>query len=135
VLIPVIAQKLLAEACRIAADGYRRLRCATVMPDHVHLFFTLGVVLSLSKVVARLKVKTRTQLAQLGVDWQKNFYDHRLRESDNVEDVIRYIHLNPYRKGLVREAEVWPFFSCDPGDWEWYRQTNDNGSPVPEWLR
>jgi hypothetical protein len=64
-----------------------------------------------------------------------NFYDHRLRESDSVEDVIRYIHLNPYRKSLVREAEVWPYFYCDSGDWEWYGQTTDNGGPFPDWLK
>jgi hypothetical protein len=36
------------------------------MPDHLHLFFTLGVGLDLSKAVARLNAKTRSGLLLVG---------------------------------------------------------------------
>ena len=105
------------------------------MPDHLHLFFALGNGLSLSRTIARLKATTRKEIRDSGADWQSNFYDHKLREADSVEQVIRYIHLNPFRKGLVGEGENWPHFRCGAEDWDWYRKVADDGRPFPEWLR
>src|SRR4051812_12502778 len=89
VLVSNLAADIVAEAHRLTADGSWRLRCGTVMPDHVHLFFTLGSRLTLSQCVARQK-KIRAR-------WQNNFYDHRLRSNDSAEATIRYVWMNPYR--------------------------------------
>lgn len=37
-----VARSLLETVQRMEADGDLDLTCATVMPDHVHLLFTLG---------------------------------------------------------------------------------------------
>jgi REP element-mobilizing transposase RayT len=104
------------------------------MPDHVHLFVTLGGRLTLSQCVARLKTKTRVMLELQNAKWQLNFYDHHLRAADSIEAVIRYIHGNPYRAGLIGHKEVWPYFFCRPEDWSWFEKTTDSGQPFPEWL-
>ena len=134
VLVPGIAPALLAETHRLTADGAWALRCLTVMPDHAHLFFTLGARLTLSQAMARLKTKTQALLRPQGAGWQENFYDHRLRPEDSAESVIRYLWLNPPRAGLVAEGDTWPYFYCRDEDWEWLRDLTDNGQPFPEWL-
>ncbi|MDP2136362.1 MAG: transposase, partial [Candidatus Didemnitutus sp.] len=106
ILIPAVAVALLAEAQDLAADGTWNLRCLTVMPDHAHLFITLGERLPLSRAVARLKTKTQALVRRHEGDWQENFYDHRLRPGDSVESVIRYLQLNAYRSGLAQPEET-----------------------------
>jgi REP element-mobilizing transposase RayT len=135
VLIPVAATALLDEAQRLTTDGAWILRCLTVMPDHAHLFFTLGERLTLSRAVARFKTKTQAFVRLRGTDWQDNFYDHQLRADDSVESIIRYIQLNPYQAGLVQWPQTWPHFYCRDEDWEWFRGLTDRGLPIPEWLQ
>ena len=95
----------------------------------------LGSILTLSQAVARLKVATKTSLALQSAQWQANYYDHRIRSDDAIEPVIRYIHSNPYGAELLRTGEIWPWFYCDPNDWNWFSQLTDLGRPFPEWLQ
>ena len=135
VLVPGVAIALLHEARQIEADGGWIVRCLTAMPDHVHLFFTLGERLALSQAVARLKTKTQSLVRAQGVDWQNNFYDHKVLQGDSVETIIRYIYLNPFRSGLLQSNETWAHFYCCDADWIWFRDLTDSGQPFPEWLQ
>jgi REP element-mobilizing transposase RayT len=99
ILVPDMAEVLLNEMQRMTTEGCWTLRCLTVMPDHAHLFFTLGERLTLSQAIARLKTKTQTLVRQFGTDWQNNFYDHKVRPDDSIESIMRYIYLNPYHPG------------------------------------
>ena len=121
-LISDVAEAFVAEAGKLTIEAVWTLRCLTVMPDHVHLFFTLGAKLTLSQVVARLKTKSQKFLHSQGCDWQINFYDRMIRKEDSVEDVIRYIYLNPFRAGLISLHETWPNFYCCEEDWSRFRQ-------------
>jgi REP element-mobilizing transposase RayT len=100
-LVPSVADVLLREAKCLTSDGSWTLRCLTVMPDHAHVLFTLGQRLNLSQVVARLKAKTQTLVRSQGSDWQDNFYDHKVRPEDSIEQIIRYFFKNPVRAGLI----------------------------------
>ena len=46
---------------------------------------------------------------EAGEFWQGRFFDHALRTVKDYIDTIEYIHLNPVRRGLVKQ----------PGDWKW----------------
>ena len=50
-----------------------------------------------------------------GVDWQRDFFDHRLRDHHEVDEKTNYILMNPVRKGLCERAE----------DWVWIYRPND----------
>jgi REP element-mobilizing transposase RayT len=84
------------------------LFCATIMPDHVHLLYRLGSTLSLSQVQGKFKRFTRQTLNQSQINWQPNYYDHRLRADTALESFSRYIFLNPYRKQLITCEATWP---------------------------
>jgi len=119
----------------MATDGCWTLRCFTVMPDHVHLFFTLGERLTLSQAVARLKTKTHARVRLFGTDWQNNFYDHKIRPNDSMESITRYIYLNPYQAGLIPLIDIWPYFYCCEEDRKWFDRLTGDRLPFPGWLQ
>ena len=112
------------------------LRCATVMPDHVHLLFILGETLSFSRTIGKLKANTGNTLARWQLTWQKNFHDHRLRQNNSMESFARYIFLNPYRKGLLQCRESWPWWVCNR-DYqpEFLSALEQRQYPPETWLR
>ena len=84
-----------------------------VMPDHFHWLIVLGAT-SLSRLMQRVKscsaIAINKSLDGQGQIWQKGYYDHALRDEEDIETVGLYILNNPVRKGLVSEIneyELW----------------------------
>jgi len=46
---------------------------------------------------------------KLGIQWQRDFFDHRLRWEESYTEKAHYIRQNPVRKDLVKEPAQWPF--------------------------
>lgn len=115
---PSLTQPVIVSSVKAALDqGHERgdlpLIAAIVMPDHAHLLATLGLRLSLPRAIGKFKATTRNALSAAGLQWQENFYDHRLRHAEEVEPFARYMFLNPYRAGLLRLDETWSSW------WRW----------------
>ncbi len=105
------------------------------MPDHLHLLIRLTGDMTLSRCVARLKAKTRNALAPQNLAWQQNFYEHRLRPGDTVEEVLRYIFLNPYRGGLVTSSQTYDYFWLGADELSWFKPLPQDRRPIADWLR
>lgn len=86
----------------------RRWFCSIIvlMPDHVHMLVTMAPDRDLSKTVGMWK---RWISKRHGVEWQPNFFDHRLRREESADEKGRYIFHNPERDGLIARAEDWPW--------------------------
>lgn len=111
------------------------LACATIMPDHMHLLFSLFGKLSLSKVVAKFKSLTHNALIALGIQWQANFFEHRLRPVELSNDYARYIFLNPYRAGLLNRSEEWPYWILGvDADFDFLSFLEERKYPPSEWI-
>ncbi|MBL9202229.1 MAG: transposase [Opitutaceae bacterium] len=131
---PSVAGSIQEQIAALEADHALTIRATVIMPDHLHLFFLAGGNLSVGQIIGRLKTKTRGALAAVGIGWQGNFYEHRLRPDDAVEEVLRYLFLNPYRANLLPSSEIYPWFWLGPAEAEWFRPLLDDGRPFPEWL-
>jgi len=87
-----------------------------VMPDHVHWLFQLRATSSLSEVVKTFKARTahriNRHLGKGGMLWQKSFYDHALREEEDIRAIARYIVANPLRAGLVEHIGYYPHWDA-----------------------
>ena len=46
---------------------------------------------------------------QTGICWQRDFFDHRLRRDESLEEKAVYILQNPIRAGLAGRIEDWPY--------------------------
>ena len=130
-----VGESILHALRSLQLDGDIDLHCATLMPDHVHLLFTLKERLTLGQVVGKLKSATQLALKSKHLQWQNNYFDHRLREQIPMEDFARYIFLNPYRKGLLPCNQTWPWWTLNRNyKPEFIELLNEAMYPPPEWL-
>ena len=79
---------------------------AVLMPDHIHLLVSFPPEKILSQVVGLWK---RALAKTHKISWQRNFFEHRLRNDENVQQKADYILENPVRAGLVEAWRDWPY--------------------------
>jgi putative transposase len=77
-----------------------------LMPDHVHFLAHFSTETGMKRMVQKWKRFTATRA---GVCWQRDFFDHRLRSDESLEEKAAYIRENPVRAGLISRAEDWPY--------------------------
>jgi REP element-mobilizing transposase RayT len=77
-----------------------------LMLDHLHALVSFPSEADMSKVVANFKELTAKRA---GISWQRDFFDHRLRGRESLQEKWNYILMNPVRKGLVDHPEAWPY--------------------------
>jgi len=95
-----------------------------VMPDHLHVLLTPSATTSLEKAIQLIKGgsshrihKVRNPKMEI---WQVGFYDWTIRDHNDWQAKVEYIHDNPVRAKLVEKAKDWPYssasgkFSVDP---------------------
>ena len=108
-----------------------------IMPDHLHALWKMpagdddyssrwraiksGFVRSLAKTG---HVVDRNQRGEADI-WQRRFWEHAIRDEDDLYRHIDYIHFNPVRHGQVSRVIDWPCSSFHryvmqgvlPSDW------------------
>ena len=82
-----------------------------IMPDHVHLLFTLKTG-NLSRAIQSIKSNSSRKIRANGVNfrWAQGFYDHGLRKEELRIDISRYIVANPLRAQLVDNLAEYPWW-------------------------
>jgi putative transposase len=82
------------------------LELLLLMPDHLHALIGIDGDASLSKIIGDFKRAT----SRFGhVHWQRNFFDHRLRHDESLDEKWAYVMNNPVRAGLVQNEGDWPY--------------------------
>jgi REP-associated tyrosine transposase len=107
---PVFADPTLARLAFSLVLAEPRTLAACLMPDHLH--WLLADASEMESTVRRLKsVSTRSAHVSgwSGPLWQRSYWDHVVRRAEDLERLARYIVENPVRRGLVAEAERYPF--------------------------
>ena len=88
-----------------------------VMPEHVHLLLSEPEKGSLADALHYLKLSFTKRLPQRGGDkskgsfWQKRYYDRNVRNWQEFTVKLRYLHRNPVKRGLVKNAADWKWSS------------------------
>jgi len=129
-----VSAAIVACVNQLETESRWKMRTAVIMPDHIHLFISLGKEAALSDVVRLFKGRLAPSLRKEGLSWQRAYFDHRMRPGEDVLPLFLYIFLNPYRSGLVSPGETWPAYLCSPEDWVWFSQLTEADCPLPEWL-
>ena len=98
------------------------LDAMVVLPEHLHAILTLpsddndyatrwaliksGFSRQLPK---REKVsKSRNSKGERGI-WQRRYWEHLIRDENDYERHVDYIHYNPVKHGYVNTAADWPY--------------------------
>ena len=78
-----------------------------LMPDHLHALISFPYERPMKQIIADWK---RFLATNLNIDWQRDFFDHRLRCDESFVQKADYIRANPVRAGLVSSIEDSPYF-------------------------
>ena len=92
-------------------DGDRyELHACCIMPNHVHVVFTLGGGHELSEILHSWKSFTANEankvLGRTGPFWQAESYDHLVRDGEDYCAQLEYLRSNPFKaggKGMIWE--------------------------------
>ena len=76
-----------------------------LMPDHLHMIVSFGRGQTMETSIRAWK---RYTAITYKIEWQRDFFDHRLRSAFDFCDKKEYILQNPVRAGLVQNASEWP---------------------------
>jgi REP-associated tyrosine transposase len=105
-----------------------QIPAAVVLPDHMHFLWSLPQGdADYSRRVGRMKVAV-TQSMHVGGRhssgvsrsrekhresevWQRRFWEHTIRDEDDFERHVHYIHYNPVKHGYVACPHLWPYSS------------------------
>jgi putative transposase len=77
-----------------------------LMPDHLHLVVTPHLGHDITELVKSWK---RYLARTYRLPFQRNFFEHRIRNHETFYAHCLYIRLNPVRAGLVNRPEDWPW--------------------------
>ena len=93
---------------RFDGDRYH-LYAWCVMPNHVHVVFRVRQRNKLEDILHSWKSYTAHEANKItgntGTFWQREYYDHLVRDQKELDNVIRYVLDNPSKAGL--------------NDWKW----------------
>ena len=89
-----------------------------IMPDHIHLMLrvtditnhNISTIMHAVKRQFTLRYKQRRNLQKFSA-WQTRFYDHIIRNQEDFERHLNYIHFNPIKHGLVTRLEDYQYSS------------------------
>ncbi len=92
---------------------------AVVLPEHMHFIwalppgdddFPVRMRLLKSGFTRRLPsaMKQKGLKGERGV-WQKRYWEHCVRDEDDLSRHINYIHWNPVKHGYVSDPDDWPY--------------------------
>lgn len=78
-----------------------------LMPDHLHALLSFPLS---ERPIWNILTKWKEWTAkQIGVSWQDDFFEHRLRRGESRRQKADYILANPVRANLVSSPEDWPY--------------------------
>ncbi len=106
-----------------------RMQAYVLMPNHFHAIIDPQHA-SLAEIIRRLKLtytwrKSATERLETNRLWQPRFWDHIIRDDDDLHHHLDYIHYNPVKHGFASKAI----------DWEWssFRHHVSQGLYISDW--
>ena len=103
---------IVKDALHFYDDKNYVLVCYCVMPNHVHLVVTLPdnappLTQTLQSIKSYTAAKANKLLNRTGQFWQRESYDHIVRDAEEMKRVISYVLANPVKAGLVTDWQLW----------------------------
>lgn len=95
-----------------------------VLPDHLHAIWKLPdkdadfplrwslIKAKFSRAIPKLEIidASRKLKRERGV-WQRRYWEHQIRDEDDLGKHVAYIYHNPVKHGYVKRAVDWPYSS------------------------
>ncbi|MBF0470014.1 MAG: transposase [Gammaproteobacteria bacterium] len=124
---------LLRQAFKKTMDEHPfEIEAAVILPDHLHSIWRMptgdndysGRWREIKKRVSR-HLDTRVNARRERPVWQRRFWEHQIRDEQDWQNHIDYIHYNPVKHQLVKRVIDWP--------WSSFHQSVAKGWYEPDW--
>ena len=122
--------ELLRESFKRAKQTYNfDLFACVVLSEHMHLILIPEKIEEYPKIIFAIKYhfsrnvdkgglgnppyglsKSKTSKKEKGI-WQRRYYEHTIRDEDDLYKHLDYIHYNPVKHGLTQNVKNWEFSS------------------------
>jgi len=97
-------------------EGAYLLHAFVPMPEHFHLLIAPASGVTLERAVQYIKGgsahRMGKELPSRFPVWQRGFSDHRIRDAEDYERHLRYIEMNPVKRGLCSKPEDYAWSSA-----------------------
>jgi len=101
-----------------------------LLPDHLHWILRPAGE-DYSKLITTFKRGVLFDLRETGIlgepgsCWQPRFWEHTIRDDEDYERCVDYVHYNAFKHGWAKSSASWPYSSFKefvkkgvyPGDW------------------
>ena len=101
-----------------------KIDAMVIMPEHLHAIFTLPegdndyatrwslIKSGFSRQIPKTERinPSRALKGERGI-WQRRYWEHCIRDDNDYETHVNYIHYNPVKHGYVQYAVDWPYSS------------------------
>jgi putative transposase len=123
---------LLTEQIDVLRNVMRKIRlfhpfeilAMVVLPDHLHAIWELPqgdadfplrwslIKAAFSRAMPKTELihQSRKLKRERGI-WQRRYWEHQIRDDQDLQQHVDYIHFNPVKHGYVEKASDWPYSS------------------------
>ncbi|MEZ5358332.1 MAG: transposase [Candidatus Zixiibacteriota bacterium] len=112
-------------AIRLVKKHSIKIEAYIILPDHIHALINIEDY-DISEILHRFKTSFSAQFYKRHHTkrvWQKRFWDHIIRDQDDWNHHLDYIHYNPAKHGYISDPKAWQYSSINrfkeyyPNDW------------------
>lgn len=95
-----------------------------VLPEHIHFLLKPKSIEEYPKIISSFKYnfskhfnKNCAELSQSKIDkrekgiWHRRYYEHTIRDENDLYNHLNYIHYNPVKHKLVKNVKDWKYSS------------------------
>lgn len=98
-----------------------RIDAMVILPEHLHAIWTLppegddysGRWRAIKALFTRSLAKSGHRMARNPKGeydlWQRRFWEHTIRDDEDLRRHVEYIHFNPVKHGQVARVSDWPY--------------------------
>ena len=102
---------IIAESLKHLEEVRYHLIAWCIMPNHIHVVAQPLAEWNLEKIIHTWKSYTANQankaLNRTGEFWQREYYDHVVRDNEDLERIVRHVSENPQKANLKNWPYVW----------------------------
>ncbi|MGC1953665.1 MAG: transposase [Gammaproteobacteria bacterium] len=110
--------------CKVKSEHPFEIDAMVVLPEHLHCIWTLPpgdvdyptrwalIKAGFSRAIAagERQSMSRIKRGERGI-WQRRYWEHLIRDDQDFQRHVDYIHWNPVKHGWVRRVKDWPHSS------------------------
>ena len=92
-----------------------RLIAYSVLPEHIHVIIKPEKIYNYPKIIKSFKYSFTKNVGLVNPTydnvWQNRYWEHTIRDEDDLKTHLDYIHYNPIKHGLVKNVKDWQYSS------------------------